>query len=284
MRTNGRSVNWLGRGLGAAVVLAAAVGNAGPKDFAVYSTRLGGDSAQAQPYVDKLAGHLETTLGWPAKSVKGTFFSSKKEATAGVAQTQPGFGFIEPTLYYELREAQKLSPLAGVQSAELNTTKLHVVVKNPAYKSLDDLKGKKVHTTLADYPRYLGNVILGGKGPADKLFELKQIGAVTKGARAVLRGDADATLLDDAQLAEMKKLEGGAELRSIYESKPLPPLVVVAFGPALTDAEKKNLTKVLLEMCGTAKGGEVCKEMRISKFVPVDSALLQSAQAAYEKP
>lgn len=283
-RARGRVRGLIGRGLAAAIVLAASVGAAGPKDFAVYSTRLGGDAAQAQPYVDKLSQYLETTLSWPAKTVKGTFAPSKKEATAAVDQGKPGFGFVEPTLYFELQKPQKLTVLAAVDSAELNTPKLNVVVKDPAYKSLADLKGKKVWTTLADYPRYLGNVVLDGKGPADKMFELKQIGAVTKGARAVLRGEADATLLDDAQLAEMKKLEGGDALRSIHSSGPLPPLLVVAFGTALTDAERKNLTKALLEMCGTPKGGEVCKDMRITKFVPADTKLLQAAQAKFDKP
>lgn len=273
----------LGCGLGAALLLQTAAGLAGPKDFAVYSTRLGGDSAQAQPYVDKLAQHLQSTTAWPQGSVKGLFFVSKKDVLAGLDQQKPGFAFVEPQLYFELM-GQKPEVLAAVESAELNTAKLNVVVKDPAYKSLADLKGKKLWTTLADWPRYLGNVILDGKGPADKSFELKQIGAVTKGARAVLRGEADATLLDDQQLEEMKKLEGGAALRTIYSSRKLPTLLVVALGTGLTPAERKALTKALLAMCGTPKGGEVCKEMRITQFVNVDMPTIKAAKEAYDKP
>lgn len=269
----------LGCGLGAALLIQTAAGLAGPKDFAVYSTRLGGDASTAQPYVDKLAKHLEETLKWPAGGVKGQFFASKKDVLAGIEQQKPGFAFIEPQLYFEMAGTW-VECLAGVESAELNTTKLNVVVKDPAYKSLADLKGKKIWTTMADWPRYLSNVIFDGKRPAD--IELKQIGAVTKGARAVLRGEADATLLDDQQLVEMQKLEGGAALRTIYSSRKLPPLLVVASG--LPAGDRKGLTKALLEMCGTAKGGEVCKEMRITKFVAPDMATIKAAKEAYEKP
>lgn len=272
----------LGCWLGAAFLLQTAAGLAGPRDFAVYSTRLGGDAETAQPYVNKLAAYIENTAGWPKDSMKGQFFASKKDVLAGIEQKKPGFAFVEPQLFLELRKAAKLDVLAGVDSAELNTTKLNVVVKDPAYKSLADLKGKKLWTTLADWPRYLSHVVFGGKGPAN--LELKQIGAVTKGARAVLKGDADATLLDDQQLEEMKKLEGGAALRSIYSSPKLPTLLVVAFGAESQPADRAKLSKVLIGMCDTKGGGEVCKEMRITKIVNADTATINAAKEAYDKP
>ncbi len=140
--------------LGALAAAPSAV--AGPKDFAIYTTRLGGDSEQAQPYVDKLSGYIEEGTGWAKGSTKGTFLPSKKEAIAFLDSKQPGFGMMEPALYFELRKDRNLHPIAQVDSADLNTPKLHVVVKNPAFKSLDDLKDKKVWTQLADSPRFLG--------------------------------------------------------------------------------------------------------------------------------
>lgn len=287
MRTNLRSLFKrrgirLGCGLGAAFLLQTAAGLAGPRDFAIYSTRLGGDAETAKPYVDKLAAYIEKTAGWPKDSTKGQFFVSKKDVLAGIEQQKPGFAFVEPQLYLELQKASKLEVVAGVDSAELNTTKLNVVVKDPAYKSLADLKGKKVWTTLADWPRYLSHVVFGGKGPTN--LELKQIGAVTKGARAVIKGDADATLLDDQQLEEMKKLDGGAALRSIYSSPKLPTLLVVTFGATAAGGDKQSLAKLLTGMCSTPDGGPVCKDMRITKFVPVDNATIKAAREAYDKP
>ena len=48
--------------------------------------------------------------------------------------------------------------------------------------------------------------------------------------------------------------------------------------------ERKKLVKVLLDMCGTPKGGEVCKEMHISKFAPINAPAFVEAQKRYEQP
>lgn len=271
-----------------ALVLGATLGgigavHAGPKDFAIYTTRLGGDAETAQPYVNKFAGNLETALGWAKGGASGTFLPTKKEAQGFIEQKKPGFGVLEPALFLELRKTQSLEALASVESADLNTPKLNVIVKNAAYKTLDDLKGKTVMTTLADSPRYLDRVVLGGTGSAETRFTLKQTGNVMKGIRAVLRGDADATLVDDEQLALAKKMEGGADLRVVHTSGALPPLMVVSFGTSLSDKEKKDLTKALTGLCGGA-GGDVCKEMHIQKFVPMSPAGLTAAQTKFEKP
>jgi ABC-type phosphate/phosphonate transport system substrate-binding protein len=258
--------------------------HAGPKDFVIFTPGLGGDAEQAKPYIEKFAGFLDGAMGWPKGSAKGTFLGSRKEAVAAIDTQKPGFGVMEASLYLDLRKPHKAEVLAQVDSAELNTTKLHLVVKNPAYKSLADLAGKRLWTTLADSPKYLSNVILDGKGAAETRFVLKQVGVFSKGVRAVLRGEADATLVNDEQLEAAKKMEGGGELRSIYDSPPLPALVVVALAGALPAAEAQKLAKTLIGMCGQPAGGAICKEMHISRFVPTNTAVLTQAQQRFEHP
>ena len=284
-RTLARSVfaSLIAVGGSGVVAGAASTAHAGSKDFAIFTTRLGGDSESAQPYINKFAAHLEGQAIWPKGSVKGSFLENKKQAQAFIDQQKPGFGVIEPWLYFELKKAQSLELVAQVTSPDLNSPRYHVVVKDPAAKSLDDLKGKRLWTTLADAPRYLGNVVLDGKEPAERRFVLKQIGSAMKGARAVLRGEADATLLDDEQLEAAKKLEGGAALRTLYSSGQLPPVLVVSFGKNISAAERTTLVKTVPTLCDKA-GGEICKEMHISRFVAVDTSLLSGAEKKFEKP
>lgn len=257
---------------------------AGPRDFVSFVTRLGGDPEAAQPYIAKFLDYLEGPAGWPKGSTKGSFLTTRKEALAYIESSKPGLGMMEPQLYLELRKTHALTPIAQVVSPDLASERLHLVVKDPAIKDLADLKGKRLHTTLADAPQYLSRVVLSGKVDAAQHFQIKGVGQAMKGARALLRGEADATLLDDEQLAAARKLEGGAALRSIHDSPALPPLLVVVFGKALKPEEQKKLSKVLTEMCGTPKGGEVCKEMHITKFAPVSSPALADAQKRYEQP
>lgn len=264
-------------------VLGARLAQAAPREFVVYTTRLGGETETAQPYIDRFAAHLEGLLGWPKGTAKGRFTPTKKEALSYIEQTKPAFGVLEPWLYLELRKTHKLTPIADVNGADLNSPTLHVVVKDPAYKTLDDLKGKRVWTHLAESPRYLGQVVLDGKEDPEKRFVLKQVSNALKAARAVLRGEADAAILDDEQLAAAKKMEGAAGLHSVFDSATLPSVVAVIFGGSATAAEdQKALPKGVVAACSAKGGPEICKEMHISNFTPQNAAVWSAAQKRYE--
>jgi ABC-type phosphate/phosphonate transport system substrate-binding protein len=261
----------------------AARAGAGPKDVVIHVTRLGGDSASAQPYVDRFLRYVESEAGWPPSSMKGAFFATRKEAQDYIAAAKPGIGLMDPPLFYEIRRRGRLRVILQVEGKELASERMHVVVKDPAVKDLKDLKGKRLWTTLAEYPKYLGKVVLDGRADPAAHFALKQIGQALRGVRAVLRGDCDATILDDEQLAKAKEMEGGNELRAIYSSPPLPPIPVVLFGQALPAADRDALVKAVTTMCGTPKGGAICKEMHVGRFLPADAALFSDAQKRYGK-
>lgn len=263
----------------AALTLGLPAATAGPRDFVIFATRMGGDTAAAKPYVDRFARHLEMVMGWPTQTSVGTFFASRKEALAALEQTKPGFAVVEPSLYFELRARRQAVVLAQVVSRDLNSPQLVVVAKDPAIKTLGDLTGKRLFTQLADSGKYLSNVVFDAKGPAAERLQLKQVGIVQKGVRAVLRGEADATVLDPEQLAEAKKLDGGEALRTIYTSPQLPGLLVVAFAH-LSDAKKLGTS--LIGMCAT--GGPICKELHIENFEVANAALLSNCEKRYEKP
>jgi ABC-type phosphate/phosphonate transport system substrate-binding protein len=264
--------------------LLAGAAQAAPKDFAIYVTRLGGDSQSAKPYIAKFTGYLEEALKWPTGSLKGSFHVERPDILAYIKATKPGLAVLEPPLYFELRAKEKLTPIAQLESKDLSSSKMHLVVKDPALKSLDALKGKRLWTTLAESPVYLSKVVLGGRVDAAKHFKMKRIGRADKGVRAVLRGDADVALLDDDQLANAKKMEGGDTLRSIFDSPALPALPLCTFGQSLSAKDQKALVQALLKMCGSPKGAPVCKEMRIQRISAVNLTLLKEAQKRFEAP
>jgi ABC-type phosphate/phosphonate transport system substrate-binding protein len=264
-----------------AALFTAAAAVAGPKDVAMHLTRLGGNSVLAQPYVESFLRYIEAATGWTPASMNGTFHVSKKGAIAYVARAQPGIGIMEPALYFEYRQAWQLQLILQAESKDLVADQLHVVVKDPAVKGLADLKGRRLWTTLADYPRYLSKVVLGGQVDAAGYFVLDQVHQALTGARGVLRGDCDAAILDDDQFARAKEMEGGENLRTIFDSPALPPLPVVVFGDALTAAERQVIAKALIEMSGNARGSAICRRMHIGRFAELNSALFSEIQQRY---
>ena len=211
----------------------------------------------------------------------GSFHVSKKNAIAYVARTQPGIGILEPPLYFEYRQTWQLQIILQAESRDLVADRLHVVVRDPAIKGLADLKGRRLWTTLADYPRYLSRVVLDGHVDAASHFALTRVHNALAGARGVLRGDCDAAILDDDQLARAKEMEGGKNLRTIYDSPALPPLPVVIFGAALTAEERQALARALIGMSGTSEGAAICRKMHIARFSEPDTALFADIQNRY---
>jgi len=262
----------------ALTVLTPGLAKAGPHDFVVYISRLGGDTETAKPYIAKFAAHLEKAMGWPKGSCKGAFFADRKEALAQIKAASPGFALLDPPLYFELRKAESLEPIAQLEGAEIVSARMHLAVKDPALKSLGALKGKKLWTTLAESPSYLSKVVFDGKLDASKHFAIKRVGHALKAIRAVLRGQADAALIDDDQLAAAKKMQGGNTLQVAYSSPALPPLPVVVFGKVLKPAEAKKLAKVLTTICTSKEGAPICKEMRLTKISPVKLELFKSVE------
>jgi hypothetical protein len=264
-----------------AVLLVTSVANSGPRDVAIHLTRLGGNSVLAQPYVDRFLRYIESAAAWTPLSMTGSFQISQSKAIAYIAKAKPGIGILEPPLYFEYRQAWQLQPILQAESKDLVSDRLHVVVKDPAIKGLADLKGKRLWTTLAEHPKYLSRVVLNGQVDAAGHFVLRQVDQAMKGARSVLRGDCDAAILDDEQFTKAREIEGGKNLRMIYDSPAQPPLPVVVFGTALSAAERAALVKVLLEMCGSSKGGAICKKMHIGRFTPLNTALFNDLQKRY---
>jgi ABC-type phosphate/phosphonate transport system substrate-binding protein len=262
----------------ASLVLAEGVAFAGPHDVAILVTRIGGDTASAQPYIDRFLRIIEKGMGWQASSAKGSFLTTRKALVEYRASGSPGLGMMDPPAYFELQKEWSLRPLLQVESAELVSNKLHVVVKAPEIRTLADLQGKRVWTTVGDYPRYLSKVVLAGQVDAASSWQLKQIGQALKGVRGVIRGDCDATLLDDEQLAKAKTITGGADLRAIYSSPALPQIPVVEFGDSLPEKERNTFVKTLLDMCSSPSGAPVCKEMHITRFSQLDKAVFDAAQ------
>jgi hypothetical protein len=264
-----------------AFLLVAGAAISGPRDTAMHVTRLGGNSVLAQPYVDRFLRYVENAVGWTPSTMKGSFLVTKKNVLEFIAKAKPGMAIMEPPLYFEYRKAWQLEPIVQLESKDLVSERLHLVVKDAAFKELADLKGKRLWTTLADYPAYLSRIVLGGQVDAARHFRLSQVGQAMKGARGVLRGDCEAVILDDDQFAEAKKIEGGKALRTIYDSQTLPALPVVVFGAAFTPKEREAMAKTLMEMCGTPKGGAICKKMRIGRFAPLNTPLFNSIQKRY---
>lgn len=266
-----------------AVLAISATCFAGPRDFIAEHAGAGANAQNAQPYIDQFLRLVESMVGWPANSAQGFWVDDEKAAEQAIAEHKPGFGMLDPEVYFALRSKYPMQPIAEVRGKTFNKGHYSLVVKNPAYKSLVDLegKGKKLISNHLSSVIYVNKIAFGGKVDLAQAFTLEKTAQPSKPIKAVARGQADVALIDDEQLAQMKEL--APELKVIWTSPPLPPTPVVAFTKLSKPADRAAFAKVLPKLCASAKGKAICESMFIDTFVPVDKAIYTAATKRYDK-
>jgi ABC-type phosphate/phosphonate transport system substrate-binding protein len=223
----------------------------------------------------------ESLSGWPANAAKGAWVDDSAAASKAIAERKPGFAILDPEVYFELRKKEALEPIAEVKGKTFNKGHYSLIVKNVAFKTLADLKGKKLISNHISSPKYISKVGFEGKVDLDKDFTLVKTAQPSKPIKAVDRGEADVALIDDEQLAQMKEL--APDLKVIWTSPALPATPVVVFTKNATPADRAAFAKALPKLCQDAKGKPICESMFIDKFTAVDKAAYAEASKRYDK-
>lgn len=259
------------------------VGHAGPRDFIVEAAGAGGDKEAAAPYLDAFLRYIETAAGWPPKSAHGEFAPEPADAIKFIETKKPGFGMFDPDLFLELRKKHDLVVIATVEGTRQAGGHMVIVAKDPALKSLDDLKGKKLASNHLQSHKFLSKIVFDGKLDVARHFTLQPESSMIKSLKKVNKGEADAALVTDDELAAVKS-GVGAGLRVVWTSSgKLPPTPVVVFNKVASEQDREAFVKALTRMCEDPKGAAVCQQLDIKKFAPPEKAAYDEAVRRYEK-
>jgi hypothetical protein len=150
-------------------------------------------------------------------------------------------------------------------------------------KSQSDLAGCKGKTVASDHFDDLVFVdkIVGAGAFSAADFQQVATRRPVQTLKAVIRDEAECALVDDAQMASLAKLEGGAAVKKVWSSKKLPPMVVVAFG-GVDAGTRTSFKNNLLQVCMGA-GKEACDEAGISALRPAGDAAYAALNKSYAK-
>ncbi len=214
---------------------------------------------------------LEKLAGWPAGSVEGHFYSSIAGCEAAVRRLKPAFGLVSQGLYLEKRRTWGLKVIGRVDMPRGAGRRLYLVVKKGAYKSLDELRGKVLKSNHVAEVRFLSKVIFRGKVDAGRFFRLRSTSSPLRGFKAVYRGRADCTLVNDEELKIMRRRREGKDLEVIYQSPVLPGTPVVAFRRHAAPQDVKAVARALRNLC-KGEGASVCRNAMIRRFLPGSDA------------
>jgi hypothetical protein len=234
-----------------------------------------GTATAAQPYLDKFIAIAAKENGWDAAS-RGRYETTRDAADAFIKSDAPHFGIFSLAAYLNARPKYNLEPVGSATMATGGGQQYFVVSKTQG--SLADCKGKKLATDHLDDPRFIEKVVAAGafKAADFTLVTTKRFG---EAGRKVSTGDAECALIDDAQLAELAKLEPAA--KSIWQSAKLPPMVIAAF-PASAAAERTAFQASLPKIC--PQNQQVCTDVGLQTLTTASAATYDGILKLYNAP
>jgi len=235
-----------------------------------------GSASQAQPFVDKFVAIAQRKNGWT--SGKGTYFTERKPAEAAMDASKPQFAILSLAAYLAMKEPRKLETIGQVTVSRAGGQEYHLVSKSA--KDLAGCKGQKLATDHADDQKFLNRVVSGGDWKISD-FTLDATTRPLQGMKKVVKDEAKCSLIDDAQFAEMASMDGGKDLKSVWKSKKLPPMAVVAL-PSADKATKDSFKNNLSGLC-EGDGKTACGEIGIQTLKPATDDAYAQVLAAYKK-
>jgi hypothetical protein len=235
-----------------------------------------GSRVQAQPHLDSLLGVIAGKLGW--QSLEGKYFIRRKKAIDYIERERPYFGILSLATYLGLKDRYRLRVIGRVRLSVSGGSRYFIVSKKAT--SLDDCKQQVFASNHLSDPKFIENVV-ANHGFKLSDFRQQKTNRPIQTIKAVIRDQAKCALIDDAQLDELKTLQGGADLKVIWKSQNLPPMPVVSF--ALADAEKtERFRNALSRLCQKANR-TVCSKVGISSLSMSSDSDYATVVKAYSK-
>jgi hypothetical protein len=241
-------------------------------NFLVLRENATGSASAAQGYIDDLVTAIAKTAGWDAAS--GKYVTRRSAAVRFIADQSPQFGILSLSAYLALRGKHKLTVMGQADIQSGGGHQFFMVSKNQM--SLAGCKGKSLGTNHSD-TTFIDKIVSGDDFDLGE-FQVEDTRRPVKTLKAVIAGDVECALIDDAQLHELQHIDGGLEVHPVWSSESLPPMVVVAF-PTADDAQRKGFGKAIDNVC-SGEGKAAC-EATSMKLKKADSSTFKGYEKAY---
>ncbi len=218
----------------------------------------------------KMFRYLEKKIGLEEGNIEGNYTNSRKKCLAELKK-RPAVVFPSLPIFLEHRRALGLEPVAQLKVNGQVKDHFYVMArKDSAIDKPEALSGKTLTGTHLGSSTFAVDIVLEGKAKNLKL-KPKRLGL--RSIKAVIKGKADAVLLDGTQYTALKGTTLAESLQVVHVSKPLPTPPVTVIEKKAPKGFARKLGQALVDMTTDPEGKEVVRLFRIEGFqVPMPRA------------
>ena len=230
-----------------------------------------GTSSTVQPYLDKFIATAAQQNGWDPASA-GRFEAKRASAQAWIQGNDPHYGIFSLAAFLALRKQYNLEPI-GSATLDTGGGEQYFIVST-SQSTLAGCKGKQLATDHDDQA-FVEKVVADGQFTMGD-FTVVPTKRFGEAGFKVINGAAECALIDDAQLADLKKTS--PSINVAWTSAKLPPMPVVAF-PAAPAAEKAAFQQSLPKICPTDP--DTCKSVGLKVLTNANAQAYQAIIGKY---
>jgi hypothetical protein len=234
-----------------------------------------GSPTLAQPYVDKFVGMAAKLNDWD-DGAKGLYVTTRAAAEAFVQSDKPHYGIFSLAALLALRQKYGLAIIGRVGSTLVGGQQYFVVSKQAT--DLAGCKGAKLASDHTDDARFVERIVARGAFVLGD-FQIVQNQRPLQSTKQLLAGEVRCALIDDAQRGELPHLEGGGDVRVVWQSATLPALTLAAF-PVASEDERAKFRESLRTVC-EGDGKSACAEVGVSSLEAASPADYADLVARY---
>ncbi len=255
----------LGLALGRTVfVLSGPAGAAEPVRFLICQPG-GPDLAKEQKVVvERLYRYLEKKTGLAEGQIEGVYTNTRK-ACEKALEKKPTVLFPSLPIFMEYRRSLGLEAVAQLQIDGKVRDHFFIMSAKGSGLTLEGLAGKTLSGTHLDSTKFVADIVFDGRVKLSEV-KLKRERRGLRAIRSVLRGKADAVLLDGTQYRALQGTRFEDKLEVVHVSKDVPtPPVSILKGRASKGFGRK-LARALTAMVADPEGQSVLRLFRIEGF------------------
>ncbi len=262
----------------AAIFLPAAL--AGPGYLVFCAPGYPGNTAEAQPTMDRFAAGVAAAAGWDPGAFAAVYHESGPAGLERLGADDAVVAVVTLPFYLKHRLELGLEPVLAAVAVGDGQGAWSLVAAKGRLNSPADLAGWTVTGLPAYHPALVRGPVLSGWGdlPDDTVVEFTS--RALSALRKASRGDTVAVLLDQVQVAALPSLPYAETLEVVHTSGAMPTSLLCAVGKRLPADRLNRLVEGMRKLHEDKEGVALLETIRMERFVDLDLSALQRVTEA----
>jgi hypothetical protein len=227
-----------------------------------------GETADAQPLLDKFASAAAAAAGWSAGSLTAVYDPTEEGGLARLASSDAALAFVPYPFFVQHAARLHLRPLVQADVAGTGPRERWTLVANSGrVNGPATLAGYTILSVAGYAPEFVRHSALGAWALPENV-KIESTGQILSALRRVAAGEQVVALLDRTQTAALPTLAFAHELKALIQSPELPVALVAVVDSRLPASRARSLQSALLKMGHGAGEAETMASLRLRAFVP----------------